>query len=65
MIDLNIYKQNKVTEEFLESLQIKLTKDHPPVKIYISTASQYNNWSQKLYIFYNNTKLTEVQNESK
>lgn len=65
MIDLDIYYPNQVIEDFLESLKVRLKKYHPSIKVYISTVSSYDNWSQKLYIFYNNTKLTEVQNESK
>jgi len=65
MIDLDIYRPNQVVEEFLQSLKVKLNKDYPTTKVYISTASPYNNWLQKLYTFYNNTELMEVQNESK
>lgn len=59
MIDLDVYYPNEAVEEFLESLKVKLKKDHPSIKVYISTASPYNNWLQKLYNFYNNTELME------
>lgn len=61
MIDLDIYYHNpSVEKNFLESLKLKPTKDHPSIKVYISTANPYNSWLQKLYNFYNKK---EEQNE--
>ena len=65
MIDLDIYRPNQVVEEFLQSLKVRLNKDYHTTKIYISTANPYTSWLEKLYNFYNNTELMEVQNESK
>ena len=59
MIDFDIYNGKLAVEEFLESLKLKLTKDHSHIKVYISTANPYNHWLQKLYNFYNNTELME------
>jgi hypothetical protein len=59
MIDRDIYYPNKAVEEFLESLKVKLKKDNPSIKVYISTSNQYNSWLQKLYNIYNNTELME------
>lgn len=59
MIDLDIYLYSPVVEEILH--KVNVNKHYPPVKIYISTASQGNYWLQKLYTFYNNTNLMEAQ----
>lgn len=59
MIDLDIYYPNQTVEDFLDSLKPKFIKDFSPIKVYISTASPYNHWLQKLYTFYNNTELME------
>jgi hypothetical protein len=59
MFDRDIYYTNQNVEEFLESLKLKLRKDYSPIKVYISTASPYNSWLQKLYNIYNNTELME------
>ena len=61
MIDLDIYRPNREVEGFLEYLKVKLKKDYPPIKVYISTANPYNSWLQKLYNIYNSTELMEVQ----
>lgn len=53
MIDIDMYNGKPAVEEFLESFKLKLRKDYPPIKVYISTANPYNSWSQKLYNFYN------------
>jgi hypothetical protein len=53
MIDLDVYSPNRTTEWFFGSLKLKLTKDRPPINVYISTANPYNSWLQKLYNFYN------------
>lgn len=63
MVDLDIYYTNQVVEEFLQLLKVKLNKDYPTTKVYISTANPYNNWLQKLYNFYNNTNLIKEQKE--
>lgn len=65
MIDLDIYRPNKEVEEFLQSLKVRFKKDYSPIKVYISTANTSTPWLEKLYNFYNNTELMEVQNESK
>ena len=59
MIDRDLYCTNQLVEEFLESLKVKLKKDNPSIKVYISTANPYNSWLQKLYNIYNNTELME------
>ena len=59
MIDLDIYHTNQVVEEFLRLLKVRLNKDYPTTKVYISSANPYNHWSQKLYNFYNNIELME------
>jgi hypothetical protein len=61
MVDRDIYYPNKTVEEILESLNVKLKKDNPSIKVYISTANPYNSWLQKLYNIYNNTELMEEQ----
>ena len=54
MIDIDIYHDNHVVEEFLQSLKLKINRDcHNTIKVYISTANPYNHWLQKLYSFYN------------
>lgn len=59
MIDLDIYRPNREVEGFLEYLKVKLKKDYPSIKVYISTLNPYNSWLQKLYSIYNNTELME------
>lgn len=63
MIDLDIYRPNQVVEEFLQSLKVRLNKDYSPIKVYISTASPYKHWLEKLYNFYNSTELMEGKDE--
>jgi hypothetical protein len=59
MIDRDIYYPNEIVEEFLELLKVKLKKNNPSIKVYISTTNPYNSWLQKLYNIYNNTELME------
>lgn len=62
MIDLDIYCTNQAVEEFLQSLKLKLNRDYPSTKIYISTVNPHNYWLKNLYNFYNNTRLMEEKN---
>ena len=57
MIDLDICYPNSHVEKFLETLKLKLKKDHPNIKVYISTASPYDHWLKTFY----NTELMEEQ----
>ena len=57
MIDLDIYIQNPEVENFLEQLKSGFKKDNHTIKIYISTASQNDNWLQKLYTIYNEDEV--------
>ena len=59
MIDLDIYRQNKFVEELLQPFKVKINNGYSPIKVYISTASQNDNWLLKLYNIYNNTELME------
>ena len=43
------YYVNPMAEEFLQLLKSRLSKDHSPIKVYISTASPYNHWLYDLY----------------
>ena len=60
MIDLDLYYPNERVEKFLEQLKIKLNKNYPTTKVYISSARPNSHWLQKIYNFYNNE---EVKNE--
>ena len=52
MIDFDVYCPSPRVENLLQSLRIRLNKDFPTTKVYISTANPYNNWLEKLYNFY-------------
>lgn len=43
------YYINPIAEEFLQSLRVRLSKDHSHIKVYISTANPYNHWLYDLY----------------
>ena len=60
MVDLDLYCPSERVEKLLEQLKIKLNKDYPRTKIYISSASLDSHWLQKIYNFYNKE---EVVNE--
>lgn len=53
MIDFDIYVPSPRVENLLQSLKIRLGKDYPTTKVWISTANPYNPWLEKLYNFYN------------
>lgn len=52
MIDFDLYRANRMGEEFLQLLKVKFNKAYPTIRVYISTANPYNNWSQKLCNIY-------------
>ena len=58
MIDFDIYYPNSKVEMLMQQLKIRLNKDYPTIKVYISTTSPYNDWLYKQYSIYNK----EVQN---
>jgi hypothetical protein len=64
VIDIDLYNTNQSVEELLESLKLNLRKDYSPIKVYVSTASPYEHWLQKLYNIYNSTNLMEVQKDA-
>ena len=49
MIDFDMYCPNSRTENLLQQFTLKLTKEHPHIKVYISTANPYNNWLYELH----------------
>ena len=65
MIDYDIYCPNADVERLLESFNLNIKKEYPSIKYYISTASSYNDWLEKLYSFYNNTNLMEAQKDER
>ena len=58
MIDLDLYYPNERVEKFLDSLKVKLKKDYPTIKVYISSAGLNNHWLRKIYNFYNKEEVT-------
>lgn len=59
MIDLDIYYPNAKVEMFMQQLKVRLNRDHPTTKVYISTSSPYNHWLYKSYIIYNEKEQKE------
>ena len=49
MVDFDIYCPDQRVEKFLSELKLKLNKDYPKTKVYISTANQNNHWLYDLY----------------
>ena len=43
------YYIHPIAEEFLRALEVRLSKDHSPITVYISTANQYNHWMYDLF----------------
>ena len=53
MIDFDIYCPNPKVEMFMEQLKLRLDKDYPTTKVYITSSNPYSNWLYKQYIIYN------------
>ena len=43
------YYVSPMAEEFVRALEVRLRKDHHPIKVYLSTANPYNHWLYDIY----------------
>lgn len=49
MVDFDIYCPDQRVEKFLSKLKLKLNKDCPQTKVYMSAANSNNHWLYDLY----------------
>ena len=58
MMDWDLYYPNEYVEKFLDSLKVKLKKEYPAIRVYISSVGMNDHWLQKIYNFYNKEEVT-------
>ena len=49
MVDFDIYCPDQRVEKFLNEIRLKLNKDYPKAKVYISAVNPNNHWLYDLY----------------